>query len=139
MFITQQTAKENKKQLLSALNLNKKAVLLLKKPKNTPDDFKKAMAYSSKCDFKTKEKEIVQMMFDICVELSKTYCNDDVSTKSTSLTNQYNGNWTIGSFGSIFVDLIVNGKELRVSFFTKDMAKEYGYEKSFFWIESLVD
>lgn len=137
MFITQQNATENKKQLLNALSINKKGVVLLNKQNPTAFDFRKAKEYSSKVDFKTKEKEIVIMMFDICVALSKTYCNDDVSTKSTALTSQYNGNWTIGSFGSIFVDLIVNDKELRVSFFTKDMAKEYGYEKPFFWVESL--
>lgn len=137
MFITKTQAIRNKKELLTALSINKKAVDLLNKETTTTKDFIEAQKLSKKYSFKTDDKDLVNIMFDICVELSKTFCNDNIDTKSTASFSQFNRNWTIGFLGSIFVDLLVSGKKLRVSFITKQMAKNNGYEKQFFFVESL--
>lgn len=133
-FITQKQFTQSKKELLTNLDWIRKANLAVLKNNTKMADY-----YSKKHTFKTADREIVNMMFDITCELIKTRCDDDITTKSTALCPLFNRNWTIGSFGSIFVDLIVRGKQLRVSFITKSEAVKHGYNTSFFWVESLAD
>ncbi len=134
LIITKQTAEKNKKELLLNLDYVKKGVLSV-----LNNDLKSAKKYSNLNSLKSVEKHLRPIMFDIIKEISKTYCDENHANKSTALTSKFNRNWTIGSFGSIFVDLIVKNQKLRVSFITKEQAVEYNYNKPFFWVETLKD
>jgi hypothetical protein len=120
-MITSTEYKSMKKDLIHNLKVMKKAYEATLK-----GDGKRALFYSSKQEFRTLksfwEDISMKQMQDIIKELSQTFCNEDGKTKSTALFPRFNRNWTIGSFGSIFVDIKVPHEfsfqpdiELRVS------------------------
>jgi len=127
--ITTEEFKALKKDLAINLAILKKGVNAVNN-----NDIRTAVSCSKSHNFKYIDTDITPMMFDIITELSKTRCDDNYKTKSTAMFSQFNRNWTIGSFGSVFVDIIVKGKKLRVSFFTK---AKTGDNQPAFWLESL--
>lgn len=134
MFITQEIAQENKKELLSALDLNFQSVKIILNRNRTEADLIELERLSSMIKMSTREIELKNIMSEICVSLCDTRCDDDYQTKSTASQCKFNNNWTIGMFGSVFVDMEVQGKKMRIHFIKKSESK---FGIPFFYVESI--
>ena len=108
LFITDEQALKNKKRLASCLSINKQNCLALRQ-----NNIKKLIKFESKLGFNFTDASLRLIVTDIAEALVRTKIDGD-GDRSTAMSQTYNGLWTIGTLGSIFIDLKVKGREIRV-------------------------
>jgi hypothetical protein len=111
-FITDKKAKQLKKNLLNALKINKKAMDAIKN-----DNLPSAIYYSQKLSFRMQDDVSTSVVRDyIAPALCKTVCTDNIDNKSTASHTVFKNDWTVGCFGSVFVDLRFDFADYRIHF-----------------------
>lgn len=108
LFITDEQAANNRKRLAQCLSINKQNCLALRQ-----NNIKKLIKFESKLGFNFTDASLRPIVTDIAEALVKTKIEGN-GDRSTALSQAYNGLWTIGNLGSIFIDLKVKGREMRV-------------------------
>ena len=121
--ITPQIFKSLNKQLQSALNLNKKGVYAIR-----DNNFQVAKFVSDN----------IKMQFspsipkDMCMICAATLLDTKINGKgerSTAMFPAYDNLWTVGSFGSVFIDIKIADDKIRVHFLTPENAEKAGFAK----------
>lgn len=107
-FITDTQFSSLRSSLKNALLLNKKAAAAIE-----ANDLKACLKVDQKVKWLMNDSTFREHMFDISKEVSKTLI-DGPGSRSTASYAANDNLWTIGTFGSVFVDIIVSGKNFRV-------------------------
>ena len=129
LFITDEQAKKNKKRLVECLSINKQMCLAIKQK-----NMEKLIRFENKVGFQFIDKSLNPLVSDIAQALTYTKI-DGKGERSTALTQAYDRLWTIGSFGSIFIDIKVKGRKVRVHLIDGNNSRF----QDVFFIESLAD
>jgi len=108
-FITDKQHKALKKGLTSALSNNKKAVAAIE-----ANDLDACLKVDGMIKWKC-EPSVKPFIYDIAKALCETKI-DGKGNKSTAMFAAYDGLWTIGNRGSVFIDIKVSGTAFRVHY-----------------------
>ena len=119
-FITDAEAKTLENKLQSLLDHNKKNVNAMMR-----NDIKTLKRLESKLGFCFPDASFKQFAYDIAVALTRTKIKGN-GNRSTAMTNAFDNLWTIGMFGSVFIDIKVKGNAFRVHMMpNNDMATRF--------------
>lgn len=129
IFITDEQHKELVKRLTLCLNTNKKSMIAMKQ-----NNIKKLLQLEKIVGFNFTDRSLMPIMINIAEALTRTRINGE-GQRSTALTQSYDNLWTIGTFGSVFIDLKIKGKSIRVHL-TDD---QLGKFDSVFLIENIEE
>lgn len=106
-FITDQQHRQLKSKLKRLLSINKLNVNAMAR-----NDMQTLKKYEKDLGI-TMTRDIREFGRDVAIALTKTKV-DGNGQRSTAMTTAYNNLWTIGMFGSVFIDIKVKGESFRV-------------------------
>jgi hypothetical protein len=116
--------------LKNALNLNKRGITAV-----INDDYKLADEMTSKVKI-SAEKHLKDYIFHTMYQLASSEIRKDGEGSSTALCPKYNGVWTIGIFGSVFIDIRAKSEN---NGSIKSIRVHFDKEKKSFFLEEYVN